>query len=262
MKRRILIKELTIGVILLFIGLAIQPSIATIQPKEIDIEPKDYLFQTIIDIANNPDVKKLFEQNDNGLFKVDIDRNIYRKIFFRYPRLFSSLIFSKQIMSLEYFDEYYNKGIGITNLIGEDKVLEIMESIDIVDTQFFNELNNIIKNDEKLYPKLETLKEMNKKIKPETPYENNPIVCVFLAVLFIVSIPVGFFLSIPANMLLYLFKIPYYLHENYGLFPILAYFHDIAYGICGWLALTPIIISLIMFFLCADWEPPTYVVYN
>ena len=64
-KNALISTTLVFGVILLLIGIGIQPAIATIETKEekIDIEPKDYLFQTIIDIANNPDVKELVEQN-------------------------------------------------------------------------------------------------------------------------------------------------------------------------------------------------------
>ena len=50
-----------VGITILFLGVGIQPAIATVESKEdfIDVEPKDYLFQTIIDIANNPDVKDI-----------------------------------------------------------------------------------------------------------------------------------------------------------------------------------------------------------
>ena len=50
---------MAVAVIILFLGLAIQPSVAVQPETDIDIEPKDYLFQTIIDIANNPDVKDI-----------------------------------------------------------------------------------------------------------------------------------------------------------------------------------------------------------
>ena len=63
-------KTLVVGVIVLFLGVAVQPSIATVQPEqEINVEPKDYLFQIIINIANNPNVKGLFKQTKfNDLF--------------------------------------------------------------------------------------------------------------------------------------------------------------------------------------------------
>lgn len=185
-------KGLTVAVILLFIGLAIQPSMATEQTeKEIDIEPKDYLFQTIIDIANNPEVKKLLEQYDNDLFSVDIDRSVYRKLFLRNPRLFFNTLFTKPSMSIEYLNKCNNKGIEITDIIGEDKALEIMESVKVTDTEVFDEINNIISKDEILSGRLDILNEMNNEI---NTFQGWPIICAILNILSIVFyIPMRFF---------------------------------------------------------------------
>ena len=183
MKTRLLSKGLAVAVIILFIGLAIQPSVA-VQPEiEIDIEPKDYLFQTIIDIANNPDFKKLLEQYESDIVKVDIDRSVYRKIFFRNPKLINQLIFTKPAMSHEYFNFAYNQGIKIVNILGEDKVLETKENLRITNTKLFDKLNNIITKDEKLSDRLETLKEMNKDIKLDTPWDF-PVICTILLLIY------------------------------------------------------------------------------
>jgi len=175
-------KTLVVGVIVLFIGVGIQPAFAIEEPKEeiIDIEPKDCLFQTIVDIANNPEVKKLLKQYDDDLFKVDIDRSIYRKIFLRNPRLFFNTLFTKPSLSIEYLDKCYNKGIEITNIFGEDKVIEMIESIEVTDTRVFDELNNIISKDEELSNRLATLKEMNKESNFDWDY---PIICSITFVL-------------------------------------------------------------------------------
>ena len=174
----LLYKALVVGVILLFIGMGVQPAIATVQPEEeiIDVEPKDYLFQTIIDIANNPEIKGLLEQHGNDLLKVDIDRRVYRKSFFRNPRLFFNILFTKPSMSVKYLNKCYNKGVEITNILGEDKVLEIIENVEITDTKLFDELNNIIINDEGLLVRLETLNEMNKEFYSDPPLKDT-IIC-------------------------------------------------------------------------------------
>ena len=67
-------KIIVIGVIVLFVGIGLQPALAIepIIPKDIvkeeDIEPKDYLFETIIEIANNPEVKNLFDEYGHNIF--------------------------------------------------------------------------------------------------------------------------------------------------------------------------------------------------
>jgi len=183
MKQRIICKTLAVAVILLFLGLAIQPSVAVEPKTEIDIEPKDYLFQTIIDIANNPDIKNLFEQYDNDLFNVDIDRSVYRKLFLRNPRLFFNTLFSKPSISVDYLNKCYNNGIGVTSIHGEDKVSEIIENVKVTDTKLFDNINNILSKDEKLSSRLETLKVINKELNPVTPIED--IICPIAYMLFL-----------------------------------------------------------------------------
>ena len=41
-------KGLIVGIIVLFIGVSVQPGMGTEIPDKIEVEPKDYLFQTII----------------------------------------------------------------------------------------------------------------------------------------------------------------------------------------------------------------------
>jgi len=193
MKNRLICKALAVAVILLFIGLAIQPSVAVQPETEMDIEPKDYLFQTIIDIANNPEVKNLLGKYSNDLFKVDIDRSVYRKLFLRNQRLFRSLILTKPSLSVEYLDKCYNNGVEITDILGEDKVLEIIENVEVTDTKLFDEFKNIITKDEELSNRLETLKEMNSDLKSVSPFEDHPIIC---SILFLIYDPVSLFLDI------------------------------------------------------------------
>ena len=150
---------------------------------EISIEPKDYLFQTIIDFANNPEVENLLEQYKYDFFEVDIDRSVYRKLFFRNPRLLFDTLFTKPTMTIEYLNKCFNNGIGFTNILGEDKTLEIIENVKVTDIGLFDTLNNIISEDEKLSNRLEKLKLMNKELNPVTPIED--IICPIAYMLFL-----------------------------------------------------------------------------
>jgi hypothetical protein len=176
MKQRIIGKGLVVAVILLFLGLSIQPSVAVQTETDIEIEPKDYLFQTIIDIANNQDVIELLKQYKYDLFSVDIDRSVYRKLFFRNPRLLFNTLFTKPSLSVEYLDKCYNNGIEITDILGEDKTLETIENVEVTDTKLFDELNNIISKDEELSGRLEILKEINNELTFDPPLQDT-IIC-------------------------------------------------------------------------------------
>jgi hypothetical protein len=96
-------------------------------------------------------------------------------------------------MSVEYLDNCYYKGIEVTNIIGEDKVLEIKDNVKVTDTPFFVKLNNIISKNEEFSNRFEILKEMNKKL----DYEDYPILCTFLGTIVITYI----ILTRPLNIL-------------------------------------------------------------
>jgi len=182
-------KIIVFCVIALFVCVGFQSAFAT-EPitstdiiKEEEIEPEDYLFQTIIDILNNPEVKNLLEQYKFDFFKVDIDKSVYRKLLIRNPRLMFNTLFTKPSLSVDYLDNCYNNGIEITNILGEDKVLEIIENVEITDTKLFDEINDIILKDEELSNRLVILNEMNKDIDPDTPWEY-PVICAILLLIY------------------------------------------------------------------------------
>jgi hypothetical protein len=199
MKKSMVTKVLVFAVILLFIGLSIQPSVAVQLETKIEVEPKDYLFQIIIDIAKNPDVKELIEQYDIDIFNLNIDKNVYRKLLFRDPKLFFNTLFTKPSMSIEYLNECYNIGIELTNINGEDISLEILGSVEIPSNKMIDELNNIISIDEELLCRIETLKEMNKELNDE----DYPIICSVLMALLISSIIIFY----PFEILLSIFEV-------------------------------------------------------
>ena len=53
-------KTIAIILMLMLIGLVFQPVVSTNEIKNKEMEPKKYLFETITDIRNNPDVKDFF----------------------------------------------------------------------------------------------------------------------------------------------------------------------------------------------------------
>jgi len=187
MKQSIICKGLAVAVIILFLGVGIQPAFATTQPKEIDIEPKDNLFQTIIDIANNPDVMKLLEQYNHNMFTSDYDyKSVYRQLLLKKPRLLFSMLFTKPSITYEYLDKCYNKGIEIINIIGENKVLEILESVGFSNTMFLDKIINIIRNDKNLYLRIATLKQMNQEIQLDSILKYHFVICFFLLIIIFV----------------------------------------------------------------------------
>lgn len=192
-KKGIIYNTLVFGIIILLFGLAVQPSTATVQPDKIGIEPKEFLFQTIIDIANNQEIEYLLDQEKNNGFLLDFDynlRSVYRKVLFRAPNLLRSLIFTKPTVTHDYLNFVYEQGCELINIIGEDKALEIIESIKINNPTFSNGLSNIIENNEEIKNKITEIKLMNQELNPSSPFEGYPLICAILLMLtFTFAIP-------------------------------------------------------------------------
>jgi hypothetical protein len=179
-------KIIVIGVIALFIIVGFQPAFATepIKSTDItneDIEPKDYLFETIIEISNNPEVKELFEEYGNNIYDLVYDyRGIFIQILFNNPSLLFSKLFTKPKITSDYLNSFFNEGCEIVDIIGEDKALEMIKSVKLPNPDIVDELQNIVLNDEELSNRITTLAELNDELKPDKPFWDNPIICSFL----------------------------------------------------------------------------------
>ena len=90
------------------------------------------------------------EYNHN-IFNFDYSgKYIFRQLLFRNPELLFTILFSKPKITTQYLDKAYNQGIELVNIIGEEKVLEMLDSIEITNTKLLDDLNNIIINDKEL----------------------------------------------------------------------------------------------------------------
>ena len=182
-----------LGIIILLLGIAVQPGTAKVQTNNINEDEKDILFQTIIDIANNKDLKNLIDIEKNNGFFLDFDykfKNIYRKILFNNPGLLSSLFFTQTTITHSNLELAYGKGCELINTVGEDKALELIESIKITNPKISNGLSDILENNEKIKNKIEEIKIMNQESNPAPPFEGYPIICgILLMLTFTFAIP-------------------------------------------------------------------------
>jgi hypothetical protein len=206
MNKTILLKKgLVLVIVFLFIGVGVYPAIAVepiisnniIQEEEFEqvevTEAKEYLFQTIIDIRNNPDVNELLNQiedewkNDNCYISWDFNcKSVFQKLLLRKPILLFSILFTETSITHEYLESSYNRGCEVTKVLGEENVIEIAESVEIKNPEILDELYNIITNDEELYDRITTLAEMNEELDTNLPFKNYSSICKILLILFFV----------------------------------------------------------------------------
>ena len=114
---------------------------------------KNYLFETLVEISNNEDVNDLINRNTNKL-------------------------------SVEHLDFLYNIGLKMIDRLGEEKVSEILASVEIANPEVYEELNEVIMSNEELSERIFTLNEMN--AKSEEFVLGFPIICGILIVIYLI----------------------------------------------------------------------------
>jgi hypothetical protein len=194
MKNKIIIRNtLVFGIIFLLIGIAVQPGTATVQIDKDYEEQIDYLFQTIIDISNNKDFKNLINKEMRNGFVLDFDynfKNDYRNMLFKNPNLLSSIFLTKTTLTKNNLESAYEKGRNLINTIGEDKALDLINSIKINNPTISNGLSEIFNKNEKISSKISEIKLMNQELNPTLPFDGNPLICAILLMLtFTFAIP-------------------------------------------------------------------------
>jgi len=187
MKKEWLVKTLALGIVVLFISINYQPIIAektisvekTSENESYDFEEaKEYLFQTIIDISNNPEVKEFLNEHKHDLIINNNNnydcKNAIKKICSKNPKLLKSILFTKPEMTFEYLEKNYNRGLEIVDILGEEESLKIVESVK-TNPEFFVELKNIILNNKYLSDRITTIREINNELKSYSIFK--PIFC-------------------------------------------------------------------------------------
>ena len=233
-------KGFILAVIVLFIGVSFQPIIAeeTIAVEKTSDyenvgfeEAKEYLFQTLVDISINTEVKGFLYEHKKDLLINDYDcKNAIQKILFQKPKLLNSMLLTRPKMTYEYLETNFNRGLEIFNIIGGEESLKIVESVDITDSELFNELKDIILNDEELSSKVSVLEEMNNNLKSNLDSWKYPIICYILCMTFL------------PYFLIEQFFLDLYLEFYKPLFLFIFYF----YSFLGYLIRAPIIFLMML----------------
>ena len=93
------------------------------------------------------------------------------------------MLFNKPSLSVDYLDFIYNQGCDLVNALGEEEVSQLVASIEISNQGIFEELHNIMVNNEELSNRITTLSDMNCESISRTSFEENPIICIILGIL-------------------------------------------------------------------------------
>jgi len=127
-------------------------------------ECKDYLFQTIVEISDNPDIKEIIMSN--------------------YKPQRTILPFRRNNMDLkvEHLELLYELGLKIIDRLDKDKVEKLIEDIEIEKTEYLDEIDSIIMVNDELRERIYTLTEMNGYKLSWDGLRENPVICIILLV--------------------------------------------------------------------------------
>jgi hypothetical protein len=189
-----ILKSIAILITLLFVGLAIQPIVSTNELKTEQIVPSNYLYETIIDVINDPEINDFLKQiedewkNNNYCITWDFDSKvIFKNLILKKPKILVSLLLTESSVTQDYLESSYVKGCEITNALGEKNVIDIVDSVEITNPEILDELNNLLINNEELNERISTLEELNVNSQ-SLPFRNYSTICKVLLILYYVYI--------------------------------------------------------------------------
>jgi hypothetical protein len=169
-------KGLVVGIILLFIGVAIAPSIhfttvnvnASINNiQEERITQKELLFQTILDVANNREIQKI-------VYDSEIQSNGF---------------FTSQVITKNYLNTAFRIGLILTKIFGVNRIHSMIQRYQINIPEVQKEISDVIEGN------LTLKMEMDKLLSVSCGCDNEntttwtfPVLCTLLVPLFIFTL--------------------------------------------------------------------------
>ena len=126
---------------------------------------KEYLFETIIQILKNPDIKDMINSN------------------YKPQRTIMPFRRNNMDLKLEHLELLYNMGLKMLDKLGRDKIEELMENKDIEKPDIIKKMDTIIMDNDELRERIYTLNEMN--VKSETLDWEFPVLCIITAIMII-----------------------------------------------------------------------------
>lgn len=176
--RKEIFKTVAIVVTILFIGIAFQPAVSTNELKGEGAKPKECLFESVVDITNDPEIEEFFKQSVGERIDYNINvRPLFFKILLTKPGIVTSIIFNRPTESFNYLESAYDLGIDTVKILGEDKSIELFLSIKEKNPEIIEDLQSLLLNNEDLNEKITQLELLNNLPKSDFPFATNPVLC-------------------------------------------------------------------------------------
>ena len=168
-------KTLALGIILLFIGVSIAPTInfntvKASQQNEIKerINQTELLFQTICDIANNKEIQRI-------LLKSQMSRGIF-------PTSEFPVVTKQQIRQM------YFLGLILSKFIGKSRIQSVIGKYQFNSQEIQKEISTVIEKNAILNSEITQLKDSECDCEKENTIEwHFPVICIILSIMTIIT---------------------------------------------------------------------------
>lgn len=159
------------------------------------IEPKEVIFQTIIDIGKNKDIQNLIE---NSKFEIGSNKEksalLFTKLFMKNPKLLFFMLTKRPVLSKSYLNYVYNLGLEIKSILGISELKSIASCIKINKPEIQEEFLKIVEENNELRSKMDEIAFLNCDCYNWGDMKSNdwnfPVICLILGIM----IFIGFFI--------------------------------------------------------------------
>jgi len=188
-------KGLTAGIILLFVGVAIAPSInftvvnaSNNDKRENEFSQKDLLFQTIVDIANNKDIQQV-------ILKSQISREGFLNPDVKFA------VFNTPVLTKNQLKQMYLVGLMLSKTISKSRMHSMVERYQVNNQWVQKEISAVIEKDVTLKEEIMQLSnsECDCGNTSETTVWHFPVICTILVVLEVLCYFLEIYLDIGHN---------------------------------------------------------------
>ena len=142
-------------------------------------ECKDYLFQTIVEISENPEIKDIIKSN------------------YKPQRTILPFRRNNADLKVEHLELLYKIGLKIMDRLGEEQVKDLMENLESEKPEFADDLESVVMGNDELRERIYTLNKMNSGELYTTDFEDTPIICLIAVVLLLF----GACLTLPLDLI-------------------------------------------------------------
>jgi hypothetical protein len=171
-----------------------------------NIDQKELLFKTIIDIANNKEIQNIIQKSESkGVLKRFLQESNTKLLLMKIKMRFNVFLPSPPFLTKRYLEYVNNMSLRLFKIFDTSKIHSILEQFRVDSQMIQKEIVAVIEKNNELNKKIEQLSDLPCECeKDKTTIWSFPVICTFLVPLFIFALVLGIKFQIywPMNIII------------------------------------------------------------